>query len=388
MMSLRSLMIPASFEDYRALARRRLPRELFAYIDGGSFDEETLAANRRDLLAVRLRPRVLQDVSTIDTRATLLGYEASLPVALAPVGLGGLAARRGEVQAVRAAAALGVPFCLSTVALCSIEEVRAATSAPFWFQLYMTRDRGYAKELLQRAQAAKCSALLLTVDLAVRGTRYRDVRLGNNGGLSLAGRAARAVRFLSHPGWLLDVGVRGRPLAFGNLSSMLGKNKSLFEFGVWSAGQFASNLTWQDLDWIRQHWQGPLVLKGVADLDDARTAAAAGVQGLIVSNHGGRQLDSAPSTISVLPPIADAVGDRLELVLDGGVRGGQDVVKALALGARAVMIGRAWVWALAAGGEQGVKDMLAIIRRDLEATMALIGRTRTRDLTPEAIHRD
>ena len=381
-------MIPASFEDFHALARRRLPRALYEFIAGGSFEEVTLAANRRDFLALKLRPRVLRDVSAIDTRVTILGHEASFPVALAPIGLGGIAARRGEVQAVRAATAFGVPFCLSTVGLCSIEEVRAATNAPFWFQLYMTRDKGYAQELLRRAQAASCSALLLTVDLPVRGIRYRDVRHGVHGGLSLGERVARAAGYLRHPGWLFNVGLRGGPLAFGNFTALLGKRYSLTEFAAWSAGQFTSSLTWRDLDWLRQHWQGPIVLKGVLDVEDARAAVSAGVQGLVVSNHGGRQLDSAPSTISVLPRIAEAVGDRLELLLDGGVRNGQDVVKALALGARAAMVGRAWVWALAARGEQGVKGMLSSLRRDLEATLALTGVTRATDLTPDVLHRD
>ena len=372
-------MIPASVADYRQLALAYLPRQLFDYIDGGSYDEVTLGANRADLLALRLRQRVLRDVSTLDTGSTLLGRAVKLPLALAPVGLAGAFAPRGEVAAARAAEAAGVPFCLSTVSVCSIEEVRAAVREPFWFQLYMMRDRGFVRELLQRAQAAGCSALVVTADLAVLGARYRDVRNGMAGEAGLGDKLARGIDLLRHPGWLRDVALAGRPLVFGNLADAVPSARMLADFAAWVASQFDASVTWKDLAWIREHWQGPIIVKGVLDAADARAAADAGATALIVSNHGGRQLDSAPSAIAALPAIVDAVGERLEVYMDGGVYSGQDVVKALALGARAALLGRAWVYALAAGrrhgGEAGVTRLLARLRREMEVTMALQGVT-------------
>lgn len=379
------MSIPASVQDYRLLARRRLPRQLFGYIDGGSYDEVTLRANRADLLALRLRQRVLRDVSTRKTACTLVGQPLSMPLALAPVGLAGMMARRGEVQAARAANQAGVPFCLSTVSICSIEEVRQATDAPFWFQLYMMRDRGYVRELLQRAQAAACSALVFTVDLAVMGTRYSDVRNGTRGDLSLAGRMARAWNIACHPGWIRDVGLGGRPLVFGNLADAVPGGRRLDQLSAWVGSQFDPSVTWKDLLWVRENWPGPIIIKGVMDPDDARAAADIGASAVVISNHGGRQLDSAPSTISVLPTIADAVGGRVEVLMDGGVRTGQDVAKALALGARAVLIGRPWIWALAARGHAGVAAVLNNIRGELEVTMALQGITDVRQLNCETL---
>ena len=382
-------MIPAALADYRLLARAQLPRQLFDYIDGGSYDEVTLAANRRDLLALRLRQQVLRDVSTLDTGSVLLGSPVRLPVALAPVGLAGLFARRGEVAAAQAAEAAGVPFCLSTVSLCSIEEVRAAVQAPFWFQLYMMKDRGVVRALLQRAQAAQCSALVVTVDLAVLGARYRDTRNGMAGSTYLVDKLARAIDIARHPGWLRDVAIGGRPLVFGNLADVVPSARMLSQFAGWVASQFDASVTWKDLDWIRAQWRGPLIIKGVLDVADARAAAALGATALIVSNHGGRQLDSAPSAIAALPPIVDAVGDRLEVMMDGGVHSGQDVVKALALGARAALLGRAWVYALAAGkrygGGAGVAALLARLRREMEVTMALQGVTAVAQIGRDAI---
>ncbi len=365
--------VPASVSDYRLLAERRLPRAFFDYIDGGAYNELTLAANRNDLDALRLHQRVLRGAANIDTSTAVLGERLAQPVILAPIGLAGLYARRGEVQAARAAHAAGVPFCLSTVSICSIEEVSAAGTAPFWFQLYVIRDRGYAKELLARAQAAGSRTLVFTVDLPVFATRYRDVRNGMTGGATLAGRLAKLWDILRHAGWLLDVPVGGKPLTFGNLAQAVPSAKSLEAMKVWVDAQFDPAITWRDLGWLREHWNGNIVIKGVLDVDDARAAADIGASGVVVSNHGGRQLDGAPSSVSVLPRIVDAVGDRLDVLMDGGIRSGQDVAKALALGAKAVMLGRPWAYGLAARGEAGVAEVLAILKRELEVTMALLG---------------
>lgn len=368
--------VPASVSDYRLLAERRLPRAFFDYIDGGAYNELTLAANRNDLDALRLHQRVLRGAANIDTSTAVLGERLAQPVILAPIGLAGLYARRGEVQAARAAHAAGVPFCLSTVSICSIEEVSAAGTAPFWFQLYVIRDRGYAKELLARAQAAGSRTLVFTVDLPVFATRYRDVRNGMTGGATLAGRLAKLWDILRHAGWLLDVPVGGKPLTFGNLAQAVPSAKSLEAMKVWVDAQFDPAITWRDLGWLREHWNGNIVIKGVLDVDDARAAADIGASGVVVSNHGGRQLDGAPSSVSVLPRIVDAVGDRLDVLMDGGIRSGQDVAKALALGAKAVMLGRPWAYGLAARGEAGVAEVLAILKRELEVTMALLGAER------------
>ncbi|MCQ3923175.1 MAG: L-lactate dehydrogenase [Rhodocyclaceae bacterium] len=358
------------------MAERRLPRAFFDYIDGGAYNELTLAANRNDLDALRLHQRVLRGAANIDTSTAVLGEPLAQPVILGPVGLAGLYARRGEVQAARAAKAAGVPFCLSTVSICSIEEVSAAGTAPFWFQLYVIRDRGYAKELLARAQAAGSRTLVFTVDLPVFATRYRDVRNGMTGGATLAGRLAKLWDILRHAGWLLDVPVGGKPLTFGNLAQAVPSAKSLEAMKVWVDAQFDPAITWRDLGWLREHWNGNIVIKGVLDVDDARAAADIGASGVVVSNHGGRQLDGAPSSVSVLPRVVDAVGDRLDVLMDGGIRSGQDVAKALALGAKAVMLGRPWAYGLAARGERGVAEVLAILKRELEVTMALLGAER------------
>jgi L-lactate dehydrogenase (cytochrome) len=292
---------------------------------------------------------------------------------------------RAEVQAARAAEQVGVPFCESTVSICSIEEVRAATRAPFWYQLYVMRDRGYARDLMARAHAAGCPVLVLTVDLAVMGARYRDVRNGMAGGLSPSGKLAKAWDLLSHPQWLLDVGIRGKPLTFGNLTAAVPDAGSLPEFKAWVDSQFDPRITWNDLAWVRENWPGKIVLKGILDVEDARQAAASGVDGIIVSNHGGRQLDSVVASADALPRIVDAVGDRLEVLMDGGVRSGLDVVKALALGAKACMLGRAWGYAVAARGEAGVAHMLSVMRKEMEVAMALCGETDVRRLSRETL---
>jgi L-lactate dehydrogenase (cytochrome) len=368
-------LAPATLADYRRLAESRLPRQLFDYIDGGAVDERTLAANHEDFGRLQLRQRVLRDVSRIDTAVEIGGQRATMPVVLAPVGLAGLMRKRGEVQAARAAEAAGVPFCLSTVGLCSLEEVRAATKAPFWFQLYMMRDRGHVRELLQRARAVGVDTLVFTVDLAVVGARYRDTRNGMGGGLSAWGSLRSALNFAAHPRWLVDVALGGRPLVFGNLASYVASAKNIQQFRSWIDSQFDPSVTWRDIEWLRREWPGTLIIKGILEPEDACAAADAGAQGLIVSNHGGRQLDSAPSSISALPRIVDAGGSRIDVLMDGGVHNGQDVVKAVALGARAVMIGRAWVYALAARGETGVRHLLSQMQREISVTLALTGLT-------------
>jgi L-lactate dehydrogenase (cytochrome) len=364
-------LIPASLADYRAAARRRLPRVLFDYIDGGSYAEATLAANVADLQTLKLRQRVLRDVSRLSTETTLFGQTLAMPVVLAPVGLGGMYARRGETQAARAAKAAGVPFTLSTVGVCTAAEV-AEAAAPPWFQLYMIRDRGFMAQVLARTAALGCPVLVFTVDLPVPGARYRDVR---NGMIATTARqrAAQVLDGLAHPAWLWDVQINGGPHVLGTVAEAAKDLKRLVEFWTWIGRNFDPSVTWDDLAWVREHWKGPIVLKGVLDVADARLAADLGVEGIVVSNHGGRQLDGAPSTIQALPAIAEAVGDRLSVLMDGGVRSGLDVLKALASGARACLIGRAWAWSLGARGEAGVAHMLQILRQELRVAMALTG---------------
>jgi L-lactate dehydrogenase (cytochrome) len=319
-------------------------------------------------------------VSSIDTSITLFGQKVALPIALAPVGFAGMMARRGEAQAARAAEKAGIPYTLSTVGICPIEEVRKATTKPFWFQLYMMRDRGVVKEILARAAAAQCSALVFTVDLPVLGTRYRDIRNGFGIALSPIGQARAALDVVRHPSWIYNVVVKGQPLTFGNLQGVVQDASSLRALLGWTSRALDPSITWKDLEWVRAQWKGPLILKGVLDEDDAREAVATGADGIVVSNHGGRQLDAALSSISVLPRIAQAVGDKITILMDGGIRSGQDVTRALALGAKAVMIGRAWVYGVAARGEAGVTAVLETMKRELRTSMALIGRTRVGDI--------
>ena len=368
-------LAPASAGDYRELARRRLPRPLFDYLDGAAYDEVTADQNRQALLRLQLRQRVMRDVSQLTFSTRVLGQEMALPLVLAPLGLAGVMARRAEVQAARAAETAGVPFCESTVSICSIEEVRAATRAPFWYQLYVMRDRGFARELMQRAQAAGCPVLVLTVDLAVMGARYRDIRNGMAGGLSPGGKLCKAWDILSHPGWLFDVAIKGRPLTFGNLTTAVPDARSLPEFKAWVDSQFDPAVTWDDIAWVRENWPGKIVLKGVLDVEDARQAASVGADGIVVSNHGGRQLDGVEAAIAAMPRITDAVGDRLDVLMDGGVRSGLDVVKAMALGAKACLIGRAWAYAVTARGEAGIAHVLATMRKEMEVALALTGVT-------------
>ncbi|HVN02085.1 MAG TPA: L-lactate dehydrogenase [Caulobacteraceae bacterium] len=363
-------MTPASVADYREAARRRLPRVLFDYIDGGSYAEETLAANVDEIRRLRLRQRVLRDVSQLSTTTELFGQSLSMPVVLSPVGLAGMYARRGEAQAARAAKAAGVPFTLSTVGVCTAREVADAAGAPPWFQLYMTRDRGFMADVLARTAEVGCPVLVFTVDLAVPGTRYRDQRNGMVATTN-AQRLAQALDGLSHPAWLWDVQLNGRPHTLGTVADASKELKRLVEFWAWIGRNFDASVTWDDIAWIRERWKGPIVLKGVLDVADARRAADAGVDGIVVSNHGGRQLDGASSSIRALPPIAQAVGDKVSVLMDGGIRSGLDVLKALACGAKACLIGRAWAWSLGARGEAGVAHMLQILRQELRVAMAL-----------------
>ena len=366
------LTLAADVADYRRAARRRLPNMLFEYIDGGSYAEATLRRNVADLAGLALRQRVMRDMSELDMTLQSLGRTWSMPVGIGPVGLAGMYARRGEVQGARAAAAAGIPFCLSTVGICSVEEV-AGAGVPPWFQLYVLKDRGYMRELVRRAHAAGSPVLVLTVDLPIPGARYRDVRSGFRGLKGLPDLLNRARDGLGHPRWLWDVWLWGRPHRLGSVAGALRADDSPSDFLGWIAANFDRSVTWADLAWIRQEWDRPIVIKGVLDTEDAREAVRCGAQGIVVSNHGGRQLDGVRSSIAALPAIADAVGTELEVYLDGGVRSGLDVLKALALGAKACFIGRAWAYALGAGGEQTVTRMLQTLRAELEVAMVLTG---------------
>lgn len=369
-------MIIANIADFREAARRRLPHFLFEYIDGGAYAEVTLRRNIEDLEAICLRQRVLRDISDIDPSTELFGQRVAMPVVLAPVGIAGLNARRGECQAVRAAQRAGIPFTLSTVSACSLAEVRAVAKTPFWFQLYMIRDRAFMRDLLAKATRAGCSALVFTVDLPMPGARYRDHRSGLAGAPGLGGRLRRLGQALMRPRWAWDVGVRGRPHALGNIAPLLRESSGIKDFLAWMSANFDPAIRWSDLDFIRSEWKGPLIIKGILDVEDARQAAALGADGLVVSNHGGRQLDGVLSAARALPPIAQAVGDRLTVLADGGVRSGLDVLRMMALGARGVMLGRAWAFALGARGEAGVTRMLSIIESELRTAMGLTGTRR------------
>ncbi len=366
-------MIVANIADFREAARRRLPRFLFEYMDGGSYAEVTLRKNVAELSEIALRQRVLRDVSALDLSTELFGQKLALPVALAPIGLAGLNARRGECQAVRAAEAAGIPFTLSTVSACALDEVARAARRPLWFQLYMIRDRGFMRDLLAQAAAAQCSALVFTVDMPVPGSRYRDYRTGLAGAPGMKGALWRFAQAAMRPAWAWDVGLRGRPHALGNVAPVLQGRTGIEDFFAWMRNNFDPSIGWRDLDFIRSEWTGPLIIKGVLDPEDARRAAELGADGIVVSNHGGRQLDGVLSTARALPPIAEAVGDRLTVLADGGVRSGLDVVRLLALGAKGVLLGRAWAYALAARGEAGVRQMLGLIEAEMRVALSLTG---------------
>ncbi|MEO6535070.1 MAG: L-lactate dehydrogenase [Sphingomicrobium sp.] len=371
---------PASIADYRALAIARLPHFLFEYIDGGSYDEVTLERNSADLRAIALRQRVLRDVSAIDTSTELFGRRWAMPVGLGPVGLAGMYARRGEVQAARAAAAANVPFALSTVSACSLAEVAAGAGVP-WFQLYFVKDRGFVADLIARAREAKCGALVLTVDVAVPGSRYRDARAAG-GGLK------RWSQLLARPQWLWDVGIHGRPHSLGNLAPIIGRKAPLSDFQAWIHANFDPSVSWKDVEWVKSQWGGPLIIKGVLDSDDAKAAVDSGAQGVVVSNHGGRQLDGVSSSAAALPRIAEAVSGKTKILADGGVRSGLDVVRMLSLGADFVLLGRAWAFALAGGGQAGVAHMLGLIEAEMRVAMALTGVTSVGEIDAGLIDRD
>jgi L-lactate dehydrogenase (cytochrome) len=377
----------ASVSDYRALAKARVPHFLFEYLDGGSYDEVTLRRNVEDLQSIALKQRVLRDVSQIVLSTELFGRRWSMPVGLGPVGLSGLYARRGEVQAAKAAAAANVPFTLSTVSACSIEEVAQGSGHPFWLQLYVIRDRGFMRELIARARDAKCEALLFTVDLPTPGSRYRDYRSGLTGSHGLGAKVRRFGQLLSRPDWLWDVGLHGRPHSMGNLTKVVARGSGLNDFGTWIANNFDPSMSWKDIEWIRSEWPGPLVLKGILDADDAREAVASGADGIVVSNHGGRQLDGVLSSARALPAIADAIAGRLPVLADGGVRSGLDVVRMLALGADYVLLGRAWVYALAARGGTGVAHVLNLIDAEMRVAMALTGCARIDQISEDVLER-
>ena len=377
-------MRAASVSDYRELARRRLPNIFFEYIDGGSYAEATLARNVADIEAIALRQRVMRDMTKLDMSIETLGQKLAMPVGLAPVGMAGMYAHRGEVQAARVAAEIGVPFCLSTVGGCSVEEVAKAGVAP-WFQLYMLKDRGYMKSLIERAKALGCPVLVFTVDLPVPGSRYRDVRSGFTGSSGLSGALNTAWDGITHPAWTWDLFVHGRPHTLGSVAGAVTESRRVTDFLAWIARNFDRSVTWADLDWVRETWDGPIVVKGVLDPQDARDAVKAGAQGLVVSNHGGRQLDGVRSSISALPKIAQAVGADLEVYMDGGIRSGLDVLKAMAVGAKACFIGRAWAYALGAGGEAQVAKMLGTLKSELAVAMVLTGCATVRDASRELL---
>jgi L-lactate dehydrogenase (cytochrome) len=363
--------------DFRDAARARLPRFLFDYADGGAGSEMTLRANVDDLARLGLRQRVLRDVSEIDLSTDLLGTRRPLPLALGPIGIGGMYRRRGETQAARAATAAGIPFTLSTVGLCSLAEVRRATPGPLWFQLYVIRDRAFMADLIATARAEGAEALVFTVDMPVPGSRYRDAHSGMSGP---RGPLRRALQAVGKPGWAWDVGVHGRPHALGNLLPVLGAASGMNDYMGWLGANFDPSIAWKDIAWIRAAWDGPLVIKGILDPDDARAAADAGADAIVVSNHGGRQLDGASSTARALPAIAAAVKGRMTVLADSGVRSGLDVVRMLALGADGVLLGRAWLYALAAGGEAGIATLLALIEKEMRVAMALTGMRRIAEI--------
>ncbi|MCJ8169877.1 FMN-dependent L-lactate dehydrogenase LldD [Atopomonas sediminilitoris] len=363
-------MIISASTDYRAAAQRKLPPFLFHYIDGGAYAEHTLKRNVSDLADIALRQRVLNNMAQLSLETQLFNETLSMPVALSPVGLTGMYARRGEVQAARAAASKGVPFTLSTVSVCPIEEVAPAISRPMWFQLYVLKDRGFMRNVLERAKAAGVTTLVFTVDMPTPGARYRDAHSGMSGPYAPLRRMLQA---MTHPQWALDVGVLGKPHDLGNISTYRGYPTGLGDYIGWLTDNFDPSISWQDLQWIRDFWDGPMVIKGILDPDDARDAVTFGADGIVVSNHGGRQLDGVLSSARALPPIAEAVKGELKILVDSGIRTGLDVVRMLALGADCCMLGRAFVYALAADGEAGVCNLLDLIEKELRVAMVLTG---------------
>ncbi|WP_313588574.1 FMN-dependent L-lactate dehydrogenase LldD [Aquidulcibacter sp.] len=377
-------MIIASPRDFRRAAQRRLPRFLFDYVDGGALDEATLKANEADLSQILLRQRVLHAMDGVDLSTTLLGQELALPIILGPVGLSGMLARRGEVQAARAAAKAGIPYTLSTVSVCPMAEVAAASAQPIWFQLYVLKDRGFMADALARATALGVTTLVFTVDMPTPGSRYRDPHSGMSGPWAGTRRMTQAVM---HPHWALDVGLLGRPHDLGNISAYRGQATGLADYIGWLGANFDPSIGWRDLEWIRDSWQGQIIIKGILDPDDARDAVKFGADALVVSNHGGRQLDGTLSTAAALPGIVEAVAKAIPILADSGVRSGVDVLRFLALGADAVMLGRAYAYALAAGGEAGVTRLLSLFEAEMRTNMTLMGVKKVADLGPQCLVR-
>jgi len=371
--------------DLREIARRRVPRAFFEYADRGSYDEVTLRENRRAFERLQLRQRVMQNVDHRSLGTTILGSPVSMPLAIAPTGLTGLQHGSGEILGARAAAEAGIPFCLSTVSICSIEQVRAACDTPFWFQVYVMRDRGFTRELIRRARAAQCSALMLTADLTVQGQRHREIK----NGLSVPPKVTLRNLFdiASKPRWAWSV-LKAPSRSFGNLDGRIQGADSLTTLAQWIANQFDPTLNWNDLAWIREEWPGKLIIKGILDPEDARLAVEHGVDAIVVSNHGGRQLDGAPATIDVLPSIVEAVAGRIDVLFDSGITSGQDLIKALALGARAGLIGKAFLYGLGANGQPGVTQAIELIRRELSVTMALTGQRDASRISPDILWRN
>jgi L-lactate dehydrogenase (cytochrome) len=369
-------------EDLRALARRRVPKAFFEYADGGSYNEETLRANRADLETIKLRQRVMVDVSERSLATTIVGQKVSAPFALAPIGLCGMQYGDGEILSAQAAEEANIPFILSTMSICSIEHVAEATTKPFWFQLYVIRDREFSKDILTRASNAGCNALVLTVDLQVLGQRHRDIRNGMTVPPEI--RLKNIIDIATKPGWALSI-LRGKSKTFGNLAGHVKGMGDVTSLAQWTNSQFDPALNWKDVEWIKKIWPGKLIIKGILDVDDAKTAAKLGADAIVVSNHGGRQLDGAPSSISALPAIAQAVGSDTEVLFDGGIRTGADMLRALALGARACLIGRAYIYGLGAGGKAGVAKAIDILQKELSVAMALTGTTRVADIGPQVL---
>ena len=363
-------MIISAATDYRDAAKAKLPRFLFDYLDGGSYAEMTLRNNVGDLSSLALRQRILRDVSNLSLETELFGQKMAMPVGLAPVGLGGMYARRGEVQVARAAKKANIPYIISTVSLCPLEEIVEKSGCDIWFQLYVLKDRGFMKHALERAQALGVTKLVFTVDMPVPGARYRDKHSGMSGDF---GPIRRMVQAMFKPEWAYDVGLRGTPHDLGNVSKYLGKATGLEDYIGWLGANFDPSISWKDLEWIRDFWKGPMIIKGILDPEDAKDAVRFGADGIVVSNHGGRQLDGALSTCKALPAIAEAVGDDLTILADSGIRTGLDVVRMMALGAKGVLLGRAYIYALATGGEAGVTNLLGLIEKEMRTAMALTG---------------
>ncbi|MFH6906823.1 FMN-dependent L-lactate dehydrogenase LldD [Vibrio fluvialis] len=375
-------MIISASTDYRAAAKAKLPPFLFHYIDGGSYSEHTLRRNTDDLSDIALRQRVLNDMSQLDLSTELFGESLSMPIALAPVGLTGMYARRGEVQAATAASNKGIPFTLSTVSVCPIEEVAPAIDRPMWFQLYVLKDRGFMKNVLERAKAAGVTTLVFTVDMPVPGARYRDMHSGMSGPNAAARRVMQA---MTHPSWAWDVGLLGKPHDLGNISTYRGTPTKLEDYIGWLGANFDPSISWKDLEWIRDFWDGSMVIKGILDTEDAKDAVRFGADGIVVSNHGGRQLDGVLSTARALPDIADAVKGDLKILVDSGIRTGLDVVRMLALGADCTLLGRAFVYALAAQGQAGVENLLDLFEKEMRVAMTLTGAKTIQDLSRESL---